>query len=691
MFEKNGPLSASKNSDLGRDRLFSAPVKFEDTIKPTDYVKDTCLEEFALSKNIPQWLIYCWTLKSGSLYDRKTQQFLCDLLMSRKFHLTLLLCSATSNHQIDSVARSLLCIFGRYWKVFKNIASLANSDNALESRGFYSGSSLFQPIDICELGISDSRPNLEDFKKNDQTISFLQAAVEEEINVTCMSYFFVILASEANLLRENNIISKLLSLYANNVGKDYLDEILQPAFKKVREMGNLEVDPAKIPQKDTSTAASNMEKLLQATKIILDCVTSSISKCPIGLKKLCYVIQREVQKKFVSPKSKQIAVSRFIFLRFICPAIASPDIPDLTGSQRRSLVLISKIIQCIANGVHFKEQYMIPANSFLQENEAQLFHYCEALQDIEPEIVYTIQDSENQPVMPSKNEDFNYSFIVIMNQLNQCLEKLVAKDLEHQLAEEELSFTVFNALHSIIARFNTLERIHALNTSSSPNIKNSNTKQAFSIILLGGLEEVFLMNECVILKGLIYPPNYSVTKSSTALTLVTSNGRELELLSRSIVNVVGSVSSAKLRHLIQWAIQQEINLRRENYSKHDANMDYEIFKHILDESSSHKSSGNTELGSSLTQKLILAFFITHAKDYLCPIIGELLEDFKSSTKQYEIDPNHLGPDDILKNNLDNLSNAAKQIINVIISNPDAVPEAMKLFLRFMYETLGKDY
>lgn len=92
------------------------------------------------------------------------------------------------------------------------------------------------------------------------------------------------------------------------------------------------------------------------------------------------------------------AVSGFCFLRFICPALASPDsevykiidpaegislanydlvkdpklkafkLPKTLDSvERRRLLLVTKVIQNLANGVIFgaKEKFMLPLNSLL--------------------------------------------------------------------------------------------------------------------------------------------------------------------------------------------------------------------------------------------------------------------------------------------------------------------------------------
>lgn len=96
-------------------------------------------------------------------------------------------------------------------------------------------------------------------------------------------------------------------------------------------------------------------------------------------------LQREVIQRF--PTANFIAVAGFIFLRFFCPAISAPDAQDvvptsqLNAQARRTLVLISKVIQCLANGTKFgqKEAFMHPCNPFIEANQAACNNFLATL------------------------------------------------------------------------------------------------------------------------------------------------------------------------------------------------------------------------------------------------------------------------------------------------------------------------
>ena len=92
---------------------------------------------------------------------------------------------------------------------------------------------------------------------------------------------------------------------------------------------------------------------------------------------LCHHLWETTADRF--PESRHSVIGSFIFLRFFCPAIVAPDNIDLdvspdTREVRRALLLITKVIQNLANNVIFgnKEPHMKVLNGFLAENIRQV-------------------------------------------------------------------------------------------------------------------------------------------------------------------------------------------------------------------------------------------------------------------------------------------------------------------------------
>lgn len=110
-----------------------------------------------------------------------------------------------------------------------------------------------------------------------------------------------------------------------------------------------------------------------------------MSRGPLGysakirlFRALCHQIWEIVQDRF--PEACHSAIGSFIFLRFFCPAIVNPEAVELDVSAdareiRRALLMITKVIQNLANNVKFKESHMQILNDFLAANIKQVTRY----------------------------------------------------------------------------------------------------------------------------------------------------------------------------------------------------------------------------------------------------------------------------------------------------------------------------
>ncbi|ELR12939.1 GTPaseactivator protein for Ras-like GTPase [Acanthamoeba castellanii str. Neff] len=190
----------------------------------------------------------------------------------------------------------------------------------------------------------------------------------------------------STLFRGNDIASHLLSAYCQSVGRKFLLKVIRPLVEKVLTLysqnKSMEIDPARaVPGEDPE---ENAQTLSDFCHLFLNTITSSIKHCPMSFRAVCYHLQREVIKKF--PQSKYIVLTNFFFLRFISPAIVSPEAFGILEEQvspkcRRGLVLVSKVMQNLANGVEFgeKEEHMLRLNGFIRENLAKVEAFFEEI------------------------------------------------------------------------------------------------------------------------------------------------------------------------------------------------------------------------------------------------------------------------------------------------------------------------
>jgi hypothetical protein len=127
-------------------------------------------------------------------------------------------------------------------------------------------------------------------------------------------------------------------------------------FDKIDNIANLE--------RNTAT-------LGRATQDFLLSMMSSVNKFPAVLRRMCGYLRERTVTRF--PDAKRKVVGGSFFLRLLCPAIVSPEgfgVDQVDNTTRRSLILISNILQTLSNGVTFgnKEEYMMPMNHFIDKN-----------------------------------------------------------------------------------------------------------------------------------------------------------------------------------------------------------------------------------------------------------------------------------------------------------------------------------
>lgn len=194
--------------------------------------------------------------------------------------------------------------------------------------------------------------------------------------------------------RSNSTASKLSKIYSNHFTNTFITKTLQGIFTKVIEdPTNFEVDPLKAEQRKESFQknAENVEKIVREW---LDEFLSTPENIPYELRVYSKYIYENVAKKFPQTeedlilKPCHIQIGGFIFLRILCPVFLTPEKIGITYQKqitldtRRFFIIITKIIQNLANGiiVNEKEVYM---DIFLEMTKS----YMEKIKDFYEKIV----------------------------------------------------------------------------------------------------------------------------------------------------------------------------------------------------------------------------------------------------------------------------------------------------------------
>jgi len=219
-----------------------------------------------------------------------------------------------------------------------------------------------------------SKPIITVWQYNNRTMALLEAIITDEVANQKTS---------GTLFRSNCVATFLMTAYSKLIGKPYLERIVGTVVKELAkdiDARGFEIDKLRLqPGEDLGKNTANLRKLLHN---FMDVILNSSHFCPKPFREICRTLSETVQAKF--PESKWIAIGGFIFLRYICPAVVTPDghkIVDIEISTklRRVLVLCSKVIQSIVNERPLKEDYMAPLSNMLTEYLSPLQYFLNNL------------------------------------------------------------------------------------------------------------------------------------------------------------------------------------------------------------------------------------------------------------------------------------------------------------------------
>lgn len=218
-------------------------------------------------------------------------------------------------------------------------------------------------IEACAAGFVNS------FDARNASHVFVKELVVEEIRNA---------GRHMDILRRNSIATRALSLFSKMKGSKYLVETLNPVLSELLEKGEMfEIEKTQPDsQKQTALFVKYMKKLL-------DAITNSLPNFPPELLVICQTIYASVRKKF--PDYAYVAVGSFVFLRFFCPALVSPESENIVDIPqphfKRPFITLAKVIQSIANGSENLAKWpsLEPEAEFLKECSCQIFDFLKEL------------------------------------------------------------------------------------------------------------------------------------------------------------------------------------------------------------------------------------------------------------------------------------------------------------------------
>eukprot|EP00761_Pharyngomonas_kirbyi_P003604 gb/GECH01003608.1/.p1 GENE.gb/GECH01003608.1/~~gb/GECH01003608.1/.p1 ORF type:complete len:753 (+),score=183.31 gb/GECH01003608.1/:1-2259(+) len=181
------------------------------------------------------------------------------------------------------------------------------------------------------------------------------------------------------ILRANSLTTKVMDSFVKTVGQDYLKNLLNSPISRVLNSNTeFELNPDKLSIEDgiqkQLIVSENTLQIKDYAQEFVDSITSKRARetMPSELRLIAGSIG-ELAHLFewdIAP-----LIGSFVMLRLFNPVIVFPDMwhisQNVTKAQRRNLILISKILQNLSNGLQFgkKEEYMRSMNFFIERNQ----------------------------------------------------------------------------------------------------------------------------------------------------------------------------------------------------------------------------------------------------------------------------------------------------------------------------------
>ncbi|XP_072005282.1 RAS protein activator like-3 isoform X1 [Engystomops pustulosus] len=198
---------------------------------------------------------------------------------------------------------------------------------------------------------------------------------------------------ESLIFRENTILTKAIEEYMKMVGQAYLQETLGPFITHIyASTESHEVDPQRCSPEELR---ENRQHLWSSCEEVMESIMQSQRNFPPELLAVFSTWQEKVTMRG-RPELGSRLVSACLFLRFLCPAILSPGLFQLSPEHphslaARALTLVAKVLQNLVNFTRFgeKEDYMSFMNGFLEQHWDEMSLFLQAVTDPDSDVAVT--------------------------------------------------------------------------------------------------------------------------------------------------------------------------------------------------------------------------------------------------------------------------------------------------------------
>ncbi|CAG7716457.1 unnamed protein product [Allacma fusca] len=247
--------------------------------------------------------------------------------------------------------------------------------------------------------------------------------------------------------RGNSIATKAMEAFLKLTGTEYLHATLGSFIEQFQNAEDVdcEIDPMKLPQASSSTLNKNQQNLRMAIDNVWKYILHSDSMFPMELRE-CFAHCREALKSAGKEDLSDHLISASIFLRFLCPAILSPSLFNITNEyptekSARNLTLVAKILQTLANFTRFqgKENYMEFVNDFVEREAPNMKEFLARISSpLSAEAVKKLQKENRDKVPAGGFIDLGKYLSVLSTLLSESIAKIAPKNDRFKQLQEIL-------------------------------------------------------------------------------------------------------------------------------------------------------------------------------------------------------------------------------------------------------------
>ncbi|XP_061460629.1 ras GTPase-activating protein 4-like isoform X2 [Rhineura floridana] len=303
---------------------------------------------------------------------------------------------------------------------------------------------------------------------------------------------------------------------AQVAGMQYLHRVLGPTVTRLfEEKRCIELDPSKVESKDVGCSSlhriqSESDVIQQSAQLLrlyltdlLAAITKSIKACPAVVRATFQLLFKRVGERFPEERDqnvKFIAITSFLCLRFLSPAIMSPKLFHLREKHAdartsRALLLLAKAVQSVGNmdagASRTKEAWMEPLQPTIQQGVAQMKQFLLQLIDIEEKEELDLQKALSLQTQVVKE---GHLFIHKMKSKGSLISSSFKK-LYFSLTSEALSYT--KTPNSKKSSSISLASIRAVEKVEEKSFGNSHVMQIVYANDAGQEDTAYLQCKCV--------------------------------------------------------------------------------------------------------------------------------------------------------------------------------------------------